>query len=218
MKNNFLKIFLLIACGFVGSNLTAQHFIGVTGGYGLNTLSSSISGESFGNVGSALNYGLVYKYYSGKWVGIQAGINYTEKGYLNYERELVPDSDKINLIDKSSRRFQMIEVPFVTQFHYELWKLRAIANAGVYGAYLLSAESKAILPDAPLDNYSFNHFDYGLRFGGGIAILLPPIELQFEFNYSVGLGYVYDTYARSNFATYNRLSQMLFSASVFFAL
>jgi hypothetical protein len=55
-----------------------------------------------------------------------------------------------------------------------------------------------------------------LRFGAGLALLLRPLERQFDFNYSVGLGYLYDPDA-SQYTTYNRLSQMVFSTSIFFA-
>jgi hypothetical protein len=216
--NNRLKILLTAICCAAWSVLPAQHFIGVTGGYNINTLSSSIS-EDLGSLKGFNTYGLVYKYYGGNWVGIQTGVNYSEKGYLRYIRipEPVPDNlDKFRLEERSSRRFQVVEVPFVTQFHYELWLLRAMANVGLYGTYLLKDESVAIAPNAEVETMKYNNFDYGLRFGAGLALMLRPLEIQFEFNYSVGLGYLYDPHA-CPYTTYNRLSQMVFSTSIFIA-
>ncbi|MDR2359290.1 MAG: PorT family protein [Prevotellaceae bacterium] len=218
MKSRKISI-LIICCCLAGSEATAQHFIGATGGYGLNTMSSTRN-EDLGNVNSFKNYGLAYKYYSGKWVGIQVGINYAEKGYLRYTRAYYDQQDLekgYDLVDISSRRFQLVEVPFVTQFHYELWRIRAIANAGVYGSYILRSQSVALHPDFQPDNFDFNKFDYGLRFGAGLAFMLHPLEIQLDFAYSIGLGYIYDPNVQG-YTVYNRLSQMLLSATVFFVL
>jgi hypothetical protein len=219
MKNRKIKILLIGCCCLAGGEAAAQHFIGVTSGYGINTISSTRN-EDLGNINSFKNYGLVYKYYSGKWVGIQVGVNYAEKGYLRNEREYY-DLENLeqgyDLVDISSRRFQLVDVPFVTQFHYELWILRAVANAGVYGSYILRSQSVALHSGRQADEYDFNKFDYGLRFGGGVALMLHPLEIQLDFAYSVGLGYLYAPNVQG-YTIYNRLSQMLISATVFFTL
>lgn len=219
MKSSIIKIVIIGCCGLVSNNATAQHFIGATGGYGINTMTSTRN-EALSSVGSLKNFGLVYKYYSGKWVGIQVGVNYAEKGYMRNVREYydLQDLEKgFDLIDISSRHFQLVDVPFVTQFHYELWKFRAVANAGVYASYILRSQSVALQPDVTPDNFDFNKFDYGLRFGGGLAFMLHPLEIQVEFAYSVGLGYIYDAQVQG-YTVYNRLSQMLISTTVFFTL
>lgn len=218
MKSRKISI-LIICCCLAGSEAAAQHFLGATAGYGLNTMSSTRN-EDLGNVNSFKNYGLTYKYYSGKWVGIQFGINYAEKGYLRYTREYYDQQDLekgYDLVDISSRRFQLVEAPFVTQFHYELWRIRAIANAGVYGSYILRSQSVSLHPEFSPDDFAFNKFDYGLRFGAGLAFMLHPLEIQVDFAYSIGLGYIYDANIQG-YTIYNRLSQMLLSATVFFVL
>ena len=211
MKNKRL-ILLIACCCCLGSKAFAQHFVGVTGGYSINSMMSSLN-EDLGNVSSWNNYGLMYKYYGGKWVGIQTGINYLEKGYQR-------DST-------SERRYQILEVPFVTQLHYEFWKLRAIANAGVYASYALSADNTTLYPNEPnkkptTDEYTFSstdyRFDYGLRFGGGLALMLHPVEIQFEFNYSVGLNFTHKPVNPPNRTVYNQLTQMVFSVGVLIAL
>ncbi|MDR1406353.1 MAG: PorT family protein [Prevotellaceae bacterium] len=219
MKGRGIKIILICCCGLANGEMRAQHFIGATSGYGINTMSSTRN-EELGSTSSFKNYGLVYKYYSGKWVGIQAGINYAEKGYMRTAREYydLQDLEKgYDLINMSSRHFQLIDIPFVTQFHYELWKLRAVANAGIYGSYILRSQSVALQPGVQPDNNDFHKFDYGLRFGGGLALMLHPLEIQVEFAYAVGLGYIYNPNA-SGAVIYSRLSQMLVSATVFFTL
>ncbi len=190
----------------------AQHFIGLSEGYSLNNMSSSIR-EDFRMVASWKNVGLLYKYYGGKWVGIQAGVNYAEKGYQR-------DSTAI-------RRYQTVEIPFVTQFHYEFWKLRAVANAGLYGAYLLSAEDTYLQSDIPervgtKENYTFQstdyRIDYGLRLGAGLGVVLHPVEIQFEFNYALGLAYVRKPLISGETTIFNRFSQMIVSVGVLIAL
>ena len=115
MKSRKIKIITIICCCLTGSEAAAQHFLGATAGYGLNTMSSTRN-EDLGNVNSFKNYGWTYKYYSGKWVGIQLGINYAEKGYLRYARAYYDQQDLeqqdleqgYDLVDISSRRFQLV--------------------------------------------------------------------------------------------------------------
>jgi hypothetical protein len=210
MKNSATKILLLISLCLAGSSLSAQHFIGASAGYSINTLSSSIY-EDFRSMKSWKNYGLVYKYYAGKWVGIQTGFNYTEKGFQG-------DSTYV-------RRYQVVEIPFVSQFHYEVWKLRAIANAGLYAAYSISAENTFFdLAGGPNrdESYTFQstdrRFDYGLRLGAGVGVMLQPVEILLEFNYSIGFGYIHKPVNPPQITTYNRLSQMIFSLCFLIAL
>ena len=211
MKNKWI-IIMFVCCFLFGNNAGAQHFVGATSGYSINTMSSSLN-EELSSISSLKNFGLVYKYYGEKWVGLQAGFNYTEKGYHR-------DST-------SERLYQILEIPFVTQFHCEFWKLRVLANAGLYGSYTLSAENTTFYPTEPnkeptTDDYTFlstdRRFDYGLRFGAGLAIMLQPIEIQFEFNYSVGLGYTHKPVNPPNKTVYNSLRQMIFSVGVLITL
>ncbi len=187
-----------------------RHFIGASGGYSINNMSSSVY-EDLRSTGNWVNYGVIYKYYNPKWVGLQTGINYTERGYQR---------------DSTSKRiYQTLELPFVSQFHVEVWKFRIMANAGLFVAYSLSAEDTYLYPpeeEGKKEKYTFqstdNRFDYGLRFGAGLGLMLYPVEVQFEFNYALGLGYVHEPLIPNQTTIYNRLSQMIFSVGVLIAL
>jgi len=216
VKTKFLVILLFCCSAWSANHAVAQHFLGVSGGYSISSLQSSLY-EDLRSTSSWVNYGVIYKYLSPKWVGIQTGVNYTERGFQR-------DSTM-------KRMYQIVEVPFVSQFHYELWKLRAIANAGVFASYAWSANEARLYPPekaGPPENYTFqptdNRFDYGLRFGAGLGVILRPVEIQFEFNYAIGLSNIHDPKKGSiydipyDYTIYHRFSQMVFSIGVLIAL
>jgi hypothetical protein len=211
-------------CWMTAASASAQHFVGLSSGYAVNTLSSSIY-EDFRSVDSWNNYGIVYKFYSHipLWpegfgarigTGLQSALNLTSRGYQR-------DSTAI-------LRYTAIEVPFMTHLHLSFWRIRLIAAGGLYASYLLDGTQANLDPDAPTTivisegAYSFQpddrRFDYGLRFGGGLALMLHPLEIQFEFNYAVGLGYVHKPVIPGKYTIYNRFSQMIFSVGAFIVL
>ena len=175
------RIFIacILFCG-IAIRAQAQHFIGIKEGLSFSTINSS---QPLGQkaVTNRMNIGLVYKYYAGKWVGVQAGLNYAEKGYQ---------------LNDTSKHYQTIELPVVSQFHVELWKFRLLAQFGIYGAYALRAnlEYADDNGNTQIAGYTFksyeNKLDCGTVFGAGFSMMLKPIEIQLEYNYHFGLIYL----------------------------
>jgi hypothetical protein len=203
---------------------SAQHFIGVSSGYSVNSLSSSIH-EDLRSVNSWNNYGIVYKFYGsiplwpegfGSYVGtgLHGAVNFTTRGYQR-------DSTAIF-------RYRAIEVPFMTHLHVSFWKIRLVAAGGLYVSYLLNGTQAELDPHVPTPvvlsegAYSFQpadrRFDYGLRLGGGLALMLHPIEIQFDVHYAVGLGYIRNPVIPGEYTVYNRFSQMIVSVNAFIVL
>ncbi|MDR1681353.1 MAG: PorT family protein [Prevotellaceae bacterium] len=222
--NNSRTVFLLAICWLASMPAAAQHFVGVSGGYATNSLSSSIPND-LRPVSQWGNYGIVYKFYGSAplWpegavsrigTGLQSGINFTTRGYQR-------DSTAIF-------RYRAVEIPFMTHFHASFWKIRVIGAAGLYASYLLDGTQTDLDPLATTPTviaegaYSFQsidrRFDYGLRFGGALALMLHPIEIQFELNYAIGLGYMRDPVIPGQYTVYYRFSQMIFSLNAFIVL
>ncbi|MDR2362183.1 MAG: PorT family protein [Prevotellaceae bacterium] len=222
--NNAKTILLIGLCSLTATSTTAQHFIGLSSGYAVNTLSTSIH-EDIRSIHSWNNYGIIYKFYSRTplWpegagahvgTGLQSAINLTTRGYQR-------DSTAI-------LRYRAIEIPFMTHLHISIWKFRLIGAAGLYVSYLLDGTQAELNPYVPTtiiiseEKYTFQptdrRFDYGLRFGGGLALILHPLEIQFDIHYAIGLGYTHSPVIPGQFTVYNRFSQMILAINALIAL
>ena len=152
----------------------------------------------------ALNVGLVYKWYITTWTGVQLGVNYAEKGYV---------------LEDTTCRYRVVEVPFLSQFHYEVWRIRILANVGLYMSYFLNAEESFKENDKEVQRaYVFkgrdNRFEYGMHFGGGFGIMLHPLEIQFEVGYQYGLSYLQKPRYGEESMMFTHFTQLIFSAAV----
>jgi hypothetical protein len=199
----------LLLCGLyvLPAESAAQHFIGIREGVSTSRVSFNPMRRDSSTF-QALNVGLVYKHYIAKWTGLQLGVNYAEKGYT---------------LEDTTRRFRIVEFPFLSQFHYEIWRFRVLANAGVYASYQLSAEEFYKENDEDVRRgYTFkgrdNRFEYGMHFGGGLAFMLHPIEIQFEAGYQYGLSYMLKPRYANERMMFTHFTQLIFSAAVFVKL
>lgn len=199
---------LLLLLLFLPQTARSQHYIGIREGY-------SISGVGFNpaqrdtSTSQWLNMGLVYRYYNSKWVGLQTGINYSEKGFI---------------WNDTTRRYRVLELPLVSQFHAEIWHLRLLANAGAYMSYALSGEKTIRSYDGTVvtSGYEFGErdrrFDYGLHLGAGLGFVFDPFELQFEFAYQYAFSYVMTPQVPGQQTLFTHFHQMIFSAVVLYRL
>ena len=196
----------LLLCGlyFLPAESAAQHFIGIREGVSTSrVLFNPIRHDS--TTFQALNVGLVYKHYIATWTGLQMGVNYAEKGYV---------------LDDTTRRFRILEVPFLSHFHAEVWRFRILANVGVYASCQLSAEESFKDNDEDVHRgYTFkgrdNRFEYGTHFGGGVAFMLHPLEIQFEAGYQYGLSYLLKPRYANERMMFTHFTQTIFSVAVF---
>jgi hypothetical protein len=201
---NYIQAGLLL-CGlyFTPVKSEAQHFIGVREGVSTSSVSFNPVRRDSATF-QTLNVGLVYKYYITTWTGLQLGVNYAEKGYV---------------LEDTTRRYRVVEFPFLSQFHAELWRFRILANAGVYASYHLSAREIFKENDKEVQRaYVFkgrdNRFEYGLHFGGGLGVMLHPIEVQFEVGYQYGLSYLLKPRYGDERMMFTHFTQLIFSAAV----
>jgi hypothetical protein len=199
----------LLLCGvyFLPVESAAQHFIGIREGVSTSSVLFNPARRDSSTF-QALNVGLVYKYYITTWTGIQMGVNYAEKGYV---------------LEDTTRRYRTLEVPFLSQFHAEIWRFRILANVGVYAAYYLSAEESFKENDKEVQRtYVFkdrdNRFEYGMHFGGGFGIMLHPVEVQFEVGYQYGFSYLLKPRYGGERMMFTHFTQLIFSAAVLFKI
>lgn len=202
------------------SSVLFQHLIGIKAGYAMNNVFFS---QSFDHkaLTSAKNFGIYYTYYHSLWnsihlFGVETGLQYTEKGYksVSYTE---PDTVKNRKGTEGSERLQCIEIPFVSQFHVDFWKMRLLANFGGFVSYTKSASFSSNVPDSISSTY--RKFGYGFIAGGGIALIFKPIEIHLEVNYKYTLSNLYD---QKSFYTDTWVSthpnQLIFNVGLFYRL
>ncbi|MDR0294718.1 MAG: PorT family protein [Prevotellaceae bacterium] len=196
---------LFVVLPFLGK---AQHFIGIKEGVNISSVWFNPAQKSDSSIVQWLNVGLVYKYYNLPWVGFQTGLNLSEKGFM---------------WNDTIRRHKVLELPLLSQFHYETWHLRFIINAGMYASYALSGEISYEKNGAMIkEEYVFTTHDrrieYGMHAGGGIGFIFKPFELQFEAGYQFAFSYVMDPHRTNKSTIYTRFQQWMFSVALLFQL
>ena len=173
-------------------------------------------GVNLGQTGSMVNFspsvdqsfllgyhgGLVYRYIADKNMGVQAELNYSQRGW----------NETDNLF---SRRLDYLEIPFMTHFFFGR-NFRFFINLGPRVSYLISDN---ILKNNTIISTKVQHisaienrFDYG--FCGGIGFLLKIKQQVFQIdargNYS--MSDIYSNDKKDFFDTSNNIN-----ASVSFA-
>ncbi len=162
---------------FVAYSQQRQHLIGVRAGYNISGMDTrpDLSTES---ITTYQNFSLVYTYYHNLWgtinvFGFQTGISKLSQGY--------EDSFGVNTYD-------VISIPFVSQFHIDFWRMRFLINAGGFGGYRTNRVNS---DGSGFDEYD-NKADLGFIVGAGFAFILKPFELHLEGNYHYSLTYLHD--------------------------
>jgi len=195
-----VSIFIIICSSNSVYGQLKEHLIGVKAAY-------NISGVGFDptrnevNITTNKNYSLVYLYYHDLWktmpyFGFQASFSYQEQGYK---------------IDNEEIRLTVYELPLVSQFHIDFWKMRFLINVGGFMGYRMESTKGFESTD--------NRIDYGLTGGGGLAFVLKPVELHLEANYQYSLSYLYTPKKFSELnLQFTYPHQLLFSLALYFHL
>ncbi|MBR5855749.1 MAG: PorT family protein [Bacteroidales bacterium] len=193
------------------SSVLSQHLIGIKGGYGISNVSFSqdIDHKSFK---TPKNFGVYYTYYHSLWksmpyFGIQTGIEYNEIGYTH----LYEVSE--NNFEEKDQIYQSIQIPLLSQFRIDFWKMRIMVGAGPYGYYIISTGIEEGIPETT------NRYGVGLMGTGGIAFVVKPVEFHLEAAYKYAMSYFCDPKIYSKDAwTYTHSNQLIINLGVFFRL
>lgn len=121
-------------------------------------------------------YGKMFGYMP--YFGFQTGVIFGCDGY----QFKANDEGVVPTMDGAEKAvYQFIEVPAMSHFHLDAGRFKIIADIGLYGGYRLSVKRYG---DA-VDEYHKSNFydydrriDYGIRGGGGFAIMFSPVEFH----------------------------------------
>lgn len=176
--------------------------IGVQYGAGLSRVSWNPS-QKQDHVFTPINVGVTFTKY-GKmfgympYFGFQAGFFYAREGYqfkYNEEKDYT-----YNIVGAERALIDVVEVPLLFQFHYDMWNFKILAQVGCFGGYRLSIErfdtkvTSTVLK--PEHQHSFletdRRWDYGIKGGGGFALVFEPVEFQVMLSYKHSLSSLYE--------------------------
>lgn len=185
-----IRIILLSLLVWGTTPLSAQHFIGVRGGYGGGSGGRFVPAIESKTQWGLYSGGVSYKFYSEtKYVGgIQVDLQYIGKGYAY---KLTSKSDT-----SFHRKINTIELPIMWQPHVYMANnhVRVFMNLGVNFSYNTSStyqfrsRKSGILERGtyPMQLTRDNRFGYGLTGGFGYALIFNRVEVSAEGRYTLG--------------------------------
>ena len=169
-------------------------------------------------------YGKMFGYMP--YFGFQVGVFYGQEGYQFKKNEDTGYTYTIQGADKAI--MDVIEVPVLSHMHIDFWKMKVMADIGLYVGYRLNIHRFPINGEYKNDSYaamqnSFletdNRWDYGIKGGVGFGFIFDPIEIHLKAAYKHALSSLYepDHYSKYYYR-YAYPSNIIISVGVHFHL
>ena len=175
-----------------------------------------------------VNFGVTYTRY-GKmfgympYFGFQAGLFYAKDAYqFKYNEEY----DYTYTIEGAEKAIiDVVELPILFQFHYDMWNFKILAQVGPYIGYRLGIQRFAGETGHVNKRYENDftptdrRFDYGIKGGAGIGLVFDPIEIHLMASYKHAFASLYDPdYYSQYYYRFAYPSSLVVSAGVHFQL
>lgn len=177
------------------------------------------------------NFGITYTRY-GKmfgympYFGFQVGLFYGQEGYQFKKNKESNYTYTIQGADKAI--FDIIELPILSHMHVDFWKMKIMAEIGMYVGYRLKIhrypfEGKYTLSSYEAVQNSFletdRRFDYGIKAGIGLGLIFDPIEIHIKASYKHAFASLYEPDHNSQYYyRYAYPSNIIISAGIHFQL
>lgn len=197
-NNNAMRSKVLILILFMLATKTTfgQIYIGIKGAYTMSDVRLTPKIKTKMLFGAGYDYGIIFKHFDTKYVGLQAELHATNRGY----RTLLDDSLKVEY----KRINTYIEFPSFMQFRVNFGSVFLHINIGPYFSYLIQAQEgdnhtgTLALKEYKLNTLRDNRFDYGIAAGVGLSYDFKWGTIQAEGRYSYGLGDLFDVNYANN--------------------
>jgi hypothetical protein len=128
--------------------------------------------------------------------GFQAGVFFAREGY-QFKRN--DNTDYIYKVEGAEKALiDVVEVPMLFQFHYDMWNFKIMANVGCYGGYRLAIQrfpgETGWVKDELKNSFTETdrRWDYGIKGGLGFALVFDPVEIHFQAAYKHSLSSLYE--------------------------
>lgn len=208
----------------IDSSRLSYHLIGVKVGYSMSSVSYSTDVERKG-LNTPENFGIYYTYYHSLWkrmpyFGFQLGVECNKIGFnkidkLNTGEGEENGSGNNGATVENEYSFRAIEIPLLSQFRVDFWKMRLMLGIGPYGYFIISGRDS----NAEDGHLSPNKSGIGLMGGGGVAFMINRLELHLDCYYKYALSHFYNPKIYSDeYWTYTHSNQLMLNLGVFFRL
>ena len=180
-----------------------------------------------------INFGVTYTKY-GKmfgympYFGFEIGLMYTQEGYQFKADKDDPTKVPTTIQGADRAVYDVIEMPVLSHFHVDMWKMKIIANLGFYAGYRLKIHRFPYNGEFTNPHYEETQFtfletdrrwDYGIKAGVGFGLVFEPLEIHLKAMYKYSLSSLHDpdTYSKYYYR-YAYPSNIIISAGVHFHL
>jgi hypothetical protein len=194
MKKRKITLIIIILCGLTSMSaqtpLREQVALGARiGGVGsFVSFSPTIST----NLKFGMQGGVACRYIAEKYFGVQAEINYVQRGW----KEDYPEQYNYQ------RTLHYLEIPFMTHIWFGKKSFRWFFNIGPEIAFLLADNAQTDIADENLQAQHgdiSNRFDYGICAGTGFEFQTKAGIYQLEARYDFGLSDMFPNTASDEF-------------------
>ena len=180
-----------------------------------------------------VNFGILYTKY-GKmfgympYFGFQIGLMYAQEGYQFKSDKDDPDRIPNTIQGADKAVYDVVEMPLLSHIHFDMWRMKIIANIGFYAGYRLKIHrfpyggeftnpAYAETENAFLE--TDRRWDYGIKGGLGFGLVFDPIEIHIKAMYKHSLSSLYNPdYASKYYYRYAYPSNIVISAGLHFQL
>lgn len=212
--------------------LNDYSMIGIQGGVGLSQVMWNPKYRQ-DMILMPVNFGVLYTKYGRMfgympYFGFQIGLMYAQEGYQFKSDKDDPDRIPNTIQGADKAVYDVIEMPLLSHIHFDMWRMKIIANIGFYAGYRLKIHrfpyggeftnpAYAETENAFLE--TDRRWDYGIKGGLGFGLVFDPIEIHIKAMYKHSLSSLYNPdYASKYYYRYAYPSNIVISAGLHFQL
>ena len=212
--------------------LNDYSMIGIQGGVGLSQVMWNPKYRQ-DMILMPVNFGVLYTKYGRMfgympYFGFQIGLMYAQEGYQFKSDKDDPDRIPNTIQGADKAVYDVVEMPLLSHIHFDMWRMKIIANIGFYAGYRLKIHrfpyggeftnpAYAETEDAFLE--TDRRWDYGIKGGLGFGLVFDPIEIHIKAMYKHSLSSLYNPdYASKYYYRYAYPSNIVISAGLHFQL
>ena len=212
--------------------LNDYSMIGIQGGVGLSQVMWNPKYRQ-DMILMPVNFGVLYTKYGRMfgympYFGFQIGLMYAQEGYQFKSDKDDPDRIPNTIQGADKAVYDIVEMPLLSHIHFDMWRMKIIANIGFYAGYRLKIHrfpyggeftnpAYAETENAFLE--TDRRWDYGIKGGLGFGLVFDPIEIHIKAMYKHSLSSLYNPdYASKYYYRYAYPSNIVISAGLHFQL
>ena len=212
--------------------LNDYSMIGIQGGVGLSQVMWNPKYRQ-DMILMPVNFGVLYTKYGRMfgympYFGFQIGLMYAQEGYQFKSDKDDPDRIPNTIQGADKAVYDVVEMPLLSHIHFDMWRMKIIANIGFYAGYRLKIHrfpyggeftnpAYAETENAFLE--TDRRWDYVIKGGLGFGLVFDPIEIHIKAMYKHSLSSLYNPdYASKYYYRYAYPSNIVISAGLHFQL